>query len=368
MSTTTRSLPMKKISEYVDMDLLLSSLIAALVFAVIFFSGQAKAAEVTGAGSSFVYPIISKWADAYKKETGNSINYQSIGSGAGIKQIQAKTVDFGASDMPMKPEDLEKGGLVQFPIINGGVVPVLHVGDIKANELKLDTKTLADLFLGNIKKWNDPAIAKLNPKVKLPDMDVTVVHRADGSGTTFIFTNYLSKVSEEWKSKAGEGTTVNWPVGVGAKGNEGVASNVQQIDGSIGYVEYAYALQNKMAYAQLQNAAGQFVSASAESFDAAAAGADWAKAQDYYLIMTNAAGKKSWPIAGSTFVIMHKSQVKPEQGTASLKFFKWSLERGAKMAEELHYIPLPKKLTSMVEKTWKERVKSEDGKPISVGL
>jgi phosphate transport system substrate-binding protein len=340
----------------------------ALAAAVYFLSPAAHATDITGAGSTFVYPILAKWADAYKKETGVSVNYQSIGSGGGIKQIQGKTVDFGATDMPLKSEDLAKDGLVQFPIINGADVAIVHVGDIKPGQMKLTGPVLADIFLGKIKKWNDPAIVALNKDLKLPDSAITVVHRSDGSGTTFIFTNYLSKVSDEWKTKVGEGSAVNWPAGVGGKGNEGVASYVKQIDGAIGYTEFAYALQNKMAHAQLKNQAGTFVEPNTESFRAAVAGADWAKAKDYYLILTNASGKNSWPIAGSTFILMHKSQEKPEQGAEALKFFKWAYEKGDKMALELNYVPLPEAVAKLIKKTWKDNMKTASGAPITTSL
>lgn len=336
--------------------------------AVLFASVISHATDITGAGSTFVYPIISKWADAYKKQTGHSINYQSIGSGGGIKQIQNKTVDFGATDMPLKSEDLQKDNLVQFPIINGADVLVVNLPGVAEGQLKLTGDLVAKIFLGQIKKWNDPAIAAINAKVNLPEKDITVVHRSDGSGTSFIFTNYLSKVSEEWKTKVGEGTAVNWPTGVGGKGNEGVASYVKQIEGSIGYVEYAYALQNKMNYTQLKNKAGEFVSPTAESFKAAAAGGDWAKATDFYLILTNAEGKKSWPIAGSTFILMHKTAEKEEQSKEAIKFFKWAYKNGEAMASELHYVALPASVTKLVEKTWTSQIKTAKGAPITQGL
>lgn len=324
-------------------------------------SAAAFATDVTGAGSTFVYPVISKWADAYKKKTGNSVNYQSIGSGGGIKQIQSKTVDFGATDMPLKAEDLAKDGLVQFPIVNGALVPVVNVPGVATGKLKLDGGTLADIFLGKIKTWNDPAIAKLNAGLKLPATAVSVVHRSDGSGSSFIWTNYLSKVSDEWKTKVGEGSAVNWPVGVGGKGNEGVASYVKQIEGSIGYVEYAYALQNNMATVQMKNSAGKFVDATGKSFEAAAAGADWAKAQNFYLILTNAPGAASWPIAGSTFVLMRKEPGNAAQSKEALNFFEWVYAHGQDMAKELHYVPVAAKVTKLVEKTWKEELKSISG-------
>jgi len=315
------------------------------------------ATEITGAGSTFVYPILSKWAAAYKTETGSSVNYQSIGSGGGIKQIEAKTVDFGATDMPLKPEELEKQGLVQFPLINGAIVPVVHVEGISAGQLKLDGKTLAGIFMGTIKKWNDKAIVSLNKGVNLPDKDISVVHRSDGSGTTFIFTNYLSKVDADWKAKIGEGTAVTWPVGVGGKGNEGVANFVKQIDGSIGYVEYAYAVQNEMAYTELKNHSGKFVAPNDKSFAAAASGVDWSKAPGYYLIMTDANGAKSWPIAGSTFVLMQKNQTKAEQGREALKFFKWAYSKGEASAKEMHYVTIPAKVSASIESKWKTEIK-----------
>jgi phosphate transport system substrate-binding protein len=328
----------------------------------------AEAQQITGAGSTFVYPVLSKWADAYKKQTGTSVNYQSIGSGGGIKQIQSKTVDFGATDMPLKSEDLAKDGLVQFPIINGADVAVINVAGVKAGELKLTGEVLAQIFMGKIKKWNEPAIQELNKGVTLPDQAITVVHRSDGSGTTFIFTNYLSKVSADWKQAVGEGSAVTWPAGVGGKGNEGVAAYVKQIAGAIGYVEYAYALQNQMIYTQLKNQAGEFVAPDEKSFRAAAQGADWAHAKDYYLILTNAPGKNSWPLAGSTFVLMQKSQANVAQGKAALQFFRWAFQHGEGSAVELHYVPLPKAVTNLIEKTWKAEIKSADGKALAIGL
>ncbi|MGE3263278.1 MAG: phosphate ABC transporter substrate-binding protein PstS [Bacteriovoracia bacterium] len=330
----------------------------ALALAAFLAMPSAFAVDVTGAGSTFVYPVIAKWADAYKKATGSSVNYQSIGSGGGIKQIQGKTVDFGATDMPLKAEDLEKDHLVQFPIINGALVPIINVPGVASGQLKLSGPVLADIFLGKVKTWNDAAISKLNPGVKLPATAVSIVHRSDGSGSSFIFTNYLSKVSEEWKSKVGEGSAVNWPTGVGGKGNEGVASYVKQIEGSIGYVEYAYALQNKIAFAQMKNAAGKFVEPNSKSFEAAAAGADWAKAKNYYLILTDAPGAGSWPIAGSTFVLMRKDPSNAEQAKEAVKFFRWAFANGKTMAEELHYVPVPAKVSKLVEKTWKDELKN----------
>lgn len=327
----------------------------------VFQANVSLASDVTGAGSTFVYPIIAKWADAYKKVSGQTINYQSIGSGGGIKQVQNKTVDFGASDMPLKPEDLEKDGLTQFPVINGADVPVVHLTGIEPGKLKLTGPLLGDIYLGKIKKWNDPAITAINRGLKLPDQAISVVHRSDGSGTTFIWTNFLSKVNADWKSKVGEGTSVNWPTGIGGKGNEGVAQYVSQIEGSVGYVEYAYALQNKMTYTQVKNQAGTFVEPNGESFKAAASGADWSKAKNYYLILTNAPGKSSWPIAGSTFILMQKVQNNPEQAKEVLKFFKWAFENGDGMAKELLYVPLPNQVTKLIEKTWKDEIKKSDG-------
>jgi phosphate transport system substrate-binding protein len=324
----------------------------------------AQAADVTGAGSSFVAPVIAKWADAYSKATPNRINYQSIGSAAGIKQIEAKTVDFGASDAPMKPEELDAAGLVQFPVIIGGIVPVINVPGIQAGQMKLTGSVLADIFIGKLTKWNDPEIVALNPGLKLPDLAISVVRRADGSGTSFNFTNYLSKVSPEWKSKVGEGTTVNWPVGTGGKGNEGVSLYVTRLPGSIGYVEYAYAKQSKMDYVLVQNASGAYVQPEEKSFQAAAAGAEWEKNR-YYVILTNQPGKDVWPIAASTFVMMAKSQDKPVEGAEVLKFFQWSFENGQKMATDLDYVPLPPELVKSIDASWGQ-IKDASGKTISL--
>jgi phosphate transport system substrate-binding protein len=327
-------------------------------------TGIASAAEITGAGATFPYPIYAKWATAYKAHTGIGLNYQSIGSGGGIKQINAKTVDFGASDMPLKPEDLTQAGLMQFPTVIGGDVPVVNLKGIKPGQLKVTGDVLADIYLGKIKKWNDPAIASLNPGVSLPATSINVVHRSDGSGTTFIFTNYLSKLSPEWKSKVGEGTSVNWPTGVGGKGNEGVASYVQRIAGSIGYVEYAYVLQNKMAYMQVKNREGHFASPSSEAFQAAAAGADWNAAPGMYLILTDAPGKDAWPIAGATFILMHKTQEKPQNAKEVLKFFEWAYANGDKMAEELDYVPMPDKVVHLIQANWKSQIKDTSGRAV----
>jgi phosphate transport system substrate-binding protein len=324
----------------------------------------ALAADITGAGATFPYPIYAKWADAYKKQTGVGLNYQSIGSGGGIKQITAKTVDFGASDAPLKPEELDKNGLLQFPAIMGGVVPVYSVKGIEAGKLRLTGGLLGAIYLGTVNKWNDPAIAKLNPGLKLPDQAISVVHRSDGSGTTFLFTNYLSKVNAEWRSKVGEGTAVNWPSGVGGKGNEGVANYVSRIDGAIGYVEYAYAKQNKLAHALLQNRDGDFVAPEEKSFKAAAAGADWAKALGMYLVLTDQPGKASWPITGASFILIHKQQEKPENGREVLRFFDWSFRNGDRMALELDYVPMPDEVVKLIQTQWKSQVRDPSGKPI----
>lgn len=342
------------------------SLIASLLLAAGISTVSAFAADVTitGAGATFPYPIYAKWAEAYKAKTGVGMNYQSIGSGGGIKQITAKTVDFGASDMPLTPENLDKNGLMQFPAVMGGVVPVINIQAAQAGQLKLTGTVLADIFLGKIKKWNDPAITALNKGTALPDEAITVVHRSDGSGTTFIFTNYLSKVSAEWKQKVGENTSVSWATGVGGKGNEGVASYVKQIHGSIGYVEYAYALQNKMNYTQLQNKEGQFVKPDETSFKAAAAGAEWEKSPGFYEILTNEAGKASWPITGATFILMHKTQDKAANAKEVLKFFDWAYANGDKMAAELDYIPMPDKVVKLVQNAWKTQIKDTTAKAI----
>jgi phosphate transport system substrate-binding protein len=321
-------------------------------------STSAFAADITGAGSTFIYPVLSKWADAYKKESGNGVNYQSIGSGAGIKQIQAKTVTFGATDAPLKPDQLEKDGLAQWPMIMGAIVPVVNIEGVKAGEIVLDGETLANIFQGKIAKWDDAAIKKLNPNVKLPSDAIAVVHRADGSGTTFNFTDYLAKVSPDWKSKIGSGTTVEWAVGVGAKGNEGVAANVGQTKNSIGYVEYAYAKQNKLTYTGMVNKAGKTVQPTMDAFKAAASNADWAHAPGYYLILTDQPGDKSWPIVASTFVLMHKEPTDKANSAEAIKFFKFAFEKGDKMAEDLDYIPMPDSVVKQIEKTWSSDIKS----------
>lgn len=327
-------------------------------------SVAALAAEITGAGATFPYPLYGKWAEAYKAKTGNSVNYQSIGSGGGIRQIQSKTVDFGASDMPLKPEELDKSRLVQFPTVIGGDVPVVNLKALKPGELKLTGPLIADIYLGKVKKWNDPAIVKLNQGVKLPEQDISVVHRSDGSGTTFIWTNYLSKVSPEWRQKVGEGTSVNWPAGVGGKGNEGVAQYVQQISGSIGYVEYAYALQNKMIHAEVKNRDGNFVSPNIDTFRAAAAGAQWDKAPAMYLILTDQPGKTTWPISGATFILMHKTQAKPDRAKEVLQFFNWAYANGGKLATDLDYVPLPGSVVKLIETSWRRDIKDAGGKPV----
>lgn len=328
------------------------------------YAGASQATDITGAGATFPYPIYAKWAEAYKAQTGIGMNYQSIGSGGGIKQINAKTVDFGASDMPLKPEDLEKNDLMQFPTVIGGVVPVVNVNGIDMGTLKLDGKSLADIYLGKITKWNDPALVALNKDIKLPDENITVVHRSDGSGTTFIFANYLSKVSPEWKSAVGEGTAVSWKAGTGGKGNEGVASYVQRIKNSIGYVEYAYALQNKMNVVQMKNRDGQFVKPNDISFKAAAAGAQWDKAPGFYEILTDEAGKESWPISGATFILMHKTQEKPETGKEVLKFFDWAYDKGGKLASDLDYVPMPESVVKLIRAAWKTQIKDASGKAL----
>jgi phosphate transport system substrate-binding protein len=328
------------------------------------FANVSSATDITGAGATFPYPIYAKWAEAYKAQGGVNMNYQSIGSGGGIKQITAKTVDFGASDMPLKPEVLEKEGLMQFPTVIGGVVPVINVNGIEAGKMKLDGTTLADIYLGKITKWNDPAIVALNKDLKLPDDIITVVHRSDGSGTSFIFTNYLSKASAEWKTNVGEGTAVSWKAGTGGKGNEGVASYVQRIKGSIGYVEYAYALQNKMTNVQMKNHDGQFVVANEESFKAAAAGAHWDKAPGFYEILTDEAGKDAWPISGATFILMHKMQDKPESAKAVLQFFDWAYSNGGKLAGDLDYVTMPDSVVKLIRATWKAQIKDSTGKAL----
>jgi len=336
----------------------------AFVIAGTLLAGETRALDISGAGATFPYPIYAKWADAYKKESGLNLNYQSIGSGGGIKQIKAKTVTFGASDMPLKPAELSEAGLVQFPTVMGGVVPVVNIDGITSGNVKLDGKTLADIFLGKITKWDDPAIKKLNPSAKLPNQAIVVVHRSDGSGTSFLFTDYLSKSSTEWKDKVGANTAVEWPVGIGAKGNEGVANNVLQTKGSIGYVEYAYAKQNKLVSLDMINKDGKAVSPNIEAFQAAAANADWVKAEGFYVILTDEPGAKSWPIAGATFILMHRAQEKPDNAKEVLKFFQWAYSKGDALAEELDYVPLPNAVVDLIQSNWKSQLKDSSGKPL----
>ena len=339
------------------------ALFAAAAIALLGMPDAVRAADISGAGATFPYPIYAKWAEAYKAKTGTSLNYQSIGSGGGIKQITAKTVDFGASDMPLKSADLDKGGLVQWPQVMGGVVLVINLKGMAPGQLKLDGKAVAGMYLGKITKWNDPAIAQLNPGVGLPDKAVATVHRSDGSGTNFIFTHYLSGVDPEFKDKIGENTSVDFPTGLGGKGNEGVAALTARTDGAIGYVEYAYAKQNKMTFTQLKNHDGAFVSPDSKSFQAAAANADWAKAPGFYLLLTDQPGKDSWPITGATFILMHKQQQKPEKAKAALDFFDWAYRNGDKLAEQLDYVPMPEKVVGAVEASWAQIV-GPDGKPV----
>jgi phosphate transport system substrate-binding protein len=327
----------------------------------------ADAAEISGAGATFPYPIYAKWAEAYKAKTGVSMNYQSIGSGGGIQQIKKKTVNFGASDAPLKPAELDEAGLTQFPMIMGGIVPVVNLTGVNPGQMKLTGPVLADIFLGKVAKWNDPAIAKLNPDLKLPDQAIAVVHRSDGSGTTYNFADYLAKVSPEWKDKVGVNTSVEWPVGLGGKGNEGVSAVTSQTAGSIGYVEYAYALQNKMTYALMGNKAGNFVAPNAASFQSAAANADWKGTPGYALLLTDQPGKDSWPITASSFILVYKKQDDVATAKAVLDFFAWSYANGAKMAEALDYVPMPASVVTMVEETWKNEVKGPDGKPVWAG-
>ncbi len=339
------------------------SLVSAVAAAVVAMPVISMAQDVTGAGASFPAPLYSKWAADYNRATGVKINYQSVGSGAGLRQIEAKTVDFGASDAPLKDDELAKKGLMQFPTVIGGVVPVVNIKGIAPGQLKLTGQVLGDIYLGKITKWTDPAIKALNPALPLPDAAISPVRRADGSGTSFIFTNYLSKVNPEWKSKVGEGTAVNWPVGAGGKGNEGVAAFVGRLPNSIGYVEYAYVKQNKMTFAQMSNATGAFVSPDDTAFKAAAAGADWAKS--FYQILTEQPGKDSWPITGATFILMHKVQDKPAQATSSLKFFDWAYKNGDKTADDLDYVPMPASVKAIIEKAWGD-IKDTSGKPVAI--
>jgi len=337
---------------------------AAVATASFAFSAAANAADITGAGATFPYPIYAKWAEEYKKATGTGLNYQSIGSGGGIKQIKAKTVDFGASDMPLKQEELEKEGLMQFPAVMGGVVPVVNLEGVAPGQIKLTGQVLADIYLGKITKWNAPEIAADNAGVKLPAQEITVVHRADGSGTSFLFTDYLSKANFDFKSKVGSGTAVKWPVGVGGKGNEGVAANVQRVRNSIGYVEYAYAKKNKMNHVQLKNRDCQFVQPDAENFKAAASNADWAKTPGFAVVLTDQPGKASWPITGASFILMHKVQADPAKGKEVLKFFDWAYKNGGAMAAELDYVAMPASVVKQVQDAWKTQLKDGSGKSV----
>jgi phosphate transport system substrate-binding protein len=340
----------------------LSAAIAAVLGAAL----PAFAAEISGAGATFPYPIYAKWAEAYKDKTGTAMNYQSIGSGGGIKQIIANTVDFGASDMPLKPDDLAKDGLQQFPMVMGGVVPVINLAGIAPGQLKLDGHVLAGMYLGTITKWNDAAIVALNPGLNLPDKAIATVHRSDGSGTNFIFTHYLSSVDADFKAKIGENTSVEFPGGLGGKGNEGVAALTARTDGAIGYVEYAYALQNKMTFCLLKNRDGNFVTPNSESFQAAAANADWSQAPGFYLLLTDQPGKESWPITGATFILMHTQQTKPDTARDVLNFFDWAYHNGGQLAEQLDYVPMPAAVISAVEQSWKTIV-GPDSKPVWTG-
>ena len=344
----------------------MKQLLASISVGVAAFAAvtSAFAADMTGAGSTFAYPIVAKWSETYKASTGNGMNYQSVGSGAGIKQIKAKTVDFGASDMPLSADELNTDGLIQFPFIMGGVVAVVNVDGVTPGQLKLTGPVLADIYLGKIVKWNAPEIAALNPGVKLPAEDITVVHRADGSGTSFLFTDYLSKTNAEFKTKIGSGTAVKWVVGVGGKGNEGVAANVQRIKGAIGYVEWAYAKKNKMSHTQLKNKDGVFLQPDDDNFKAAAAGAEWTKTPGFAVVLTDQAGKSSWPITGVTYALLHKSQTDAAKGKEVLKFFDWAYKNGGAAATELDYVPMPAAVTKLVEDAWKANLKDASGKAL----
>ncbi|MBS0221280.1 MAG: phosphate ABC transporter substrate-binding protein PstS [Proteobacteria bacterium] len=338
--------------------------IALTAAALVATSWSAFAADISGAGATFPYPIYAKWADAYKKETGIGLNYQSIGSGGGIKQIKAKTVTFGASDAPLPGKDLTSIGLAQFPMVMGGIVPVVNLDGVKPGELVLDGPTLAKIYLGEVKKWNDPAIAKLNPAAKLPSTAIALVHRSDGSGTTYNFTYYLADVSPEWKSKVGTNTAVQWPAGIGAKGNEGVANNVGQTKGSIGYVEYAYAKQNKLTFTKMVNKAGKTVAPTSEAFQAAAANADWNSQPGYGVILANQPGDASWPMTAATWILVYKTPVDPAATSAALKFFAWSYAKGQDMAKGLDYVPMPANVVTDIQKMWAAEIKDSSGKPL----
>ena len=336
----------------------------AFVIAGVALAGETRAADISGAGATFPYPIYAKWADAYKKETGVGLNYQSIGSGGGIKQITARTVTFGASDMPLKPEQLDKAGLIQFPTVMGGIVPVVNIDGIASNELTIDGPTLAKIFLGEIKTWDDAAIRKLNPNAKLTNQAIAIVHRSDGSGTTYNFTYYLSDVSADWKSKVGTNTAVQWPAGIGAKGNEGVANNVANTKGSIGYVEYAYAKQNKLNFTKMINKSGKTVAPTMAAFQAAAANADWSSQPGFGVILANEPGDQSWPMTAATWILIYKQPQDAVATSEALKFFAWAYKNGDKAAEDLDYVPMPAKVVSDVEKMWKADIKDGSGKPI----
>jgi phosphate transport system substrate-binding protein len=340
------------------------SLAIAGATAAVLTTVPAIAADISGAGATFPYPIYAKWADAYKKETGIGLNYQSIGSGGGIKQIKAKTVTFGASDAPLSGKDLADSGLVQFPMVMGGIVPVVNLEGFKPGDLVIDGPTLAKIFLGEIKSWDDAAIKKLNPSAKLPSQAIAIVHRSDGSGTTYNFTYYLAEVSADWKSKVGVNTSVQWPGGIGAKGNEGVANNVANTKGSVGYVEYAYAVQNKLTYTKMINKAGKTVAPTAEAFQAAAANADWQSQPGYGVILANQPGDTSWPMTAATWILIHKAPQDLGAANTALKFFAWSYAKGGKMAEDLDYVPMPAKVVKDVEKTWADEIKDKDGKSV----
>jgi phosphate transport system substrate-binding protein len=335
-----------------------------LAASLAFSSVTASAADISGAGATFPYPIYAKWADAYKKETGIGLNYQSIGSGGGIKQIKAKTVTFGASDAPLPGKELDASSLAQFPMVMGAIVPVVNLDGVKPGELTIDGPTLAKIFLGEIKKWDDPAIAKLNPGTKLPSQAIAVVHRSDGSGTTYNFVYYLSDISPDWKSKVGTNTSVQWPTGIGAKGNEGVANNVSQTKGAIGYVEYAYAKQNKLSFTKMINKAGKTVAPTSETFQAAAANADWKSQPGYGVILANQPGDKSWPMTAATWILIYKTPPDPAAAAEALKFFAWSYAKGGKMAEDLDYVPMPANVVSDIQKMWSADIKDASGKPL----
>jgi phosphate transport system substrate-binding protein len=327
-------------------------------------AGAVQAATITGAGATFPAPVYAKWAEAYKGTTNNALNYQAIGSGGGIKQIEAKTVDFGASDKPLKPDDLEKNGLMQFPTVMGGVVPIMNLEGFKPGQIKLTGTQLADIYRGVIKKWNDPLLQLTNKGLTMPNLPITVVHRSDGSGTTFLFTSYLAMKAPHWAADVGASDSVNWPTGLGGKGNDGVAAMVKQTPGAIGYVEYAYAKQNNMTFALMENKAGKFVSPTAPAFAAAAAGADWAKAPGFYLLLLDQPGANSWPITGATFILMHRQQANPAAGAEVLKFFDWAYKSGDGAAQQLDYVPLPAAVKSLIRKSWSREIKAADGKPI----